>query len=238
MEKKFEESLCFAYEKHKNQKRKGSGLPYMVHIYDVVKILIENGADEKTLTAGALHDTVEDTGTSLIELESLFGTEVADMVNVLSERKSLPYSERKHIQAMRIRKADRKTKMVKCADCLSNLRDTFKECNRPNFWERFNAPKQDIEKHYSETIDAIADLEGMAMYAEVKEVFNKIFISTKGKFCTDCNLMKRLPDPDPNDWFCDDDEKYVCGVTGKVLSEANRPYEKQPTPPDCPILDK
>jgi len=237
MKEKFKEALVFATERHKNQKRKGTNLPYIVHIFDVVEILIENGANERQLIAGALHDTVEDTETTLEEIAALFGKDIAEMVDVLTEKKYLPYVERKHLQSLRLRETSREIKMIKCADCLANIRSSAKECQQPNFWTRFNAHKSDIKRHYGENIEAMSELSDLPMYRELKVLFGKVF-EEKSFYCNDCAEMRREPDPDPYDWFCDDDEKFVCGKTGNLLSVANRPYEKQVVPKDCPILHK
>jgi len=70
----------------------------------------------------------------------------------------------------------------------------------------------------------------------MSEKLTKIIIEIDD--CTKCAAMQRVPDPDPNDGFNDDDEKFVCGKTGQVLSSGNRPYEKQPIPESCPELTK
>ena len=54
------------------------------------------------LQAAVLHDTVEDTQTTLDELEEHFGEEVRSLVNEVSDDKSLPKQERKRLQARRI----------------------------------------------------------------------------------------------------------------------------------------
>src|SRR5680860_1598569 len=54
----------YAEEAHKNQQRK-SGEPYIIHPYNVALILADLGADAETISAGLLHDTVEDTGITL-----------------------------------------------------------------------------------------------------------------------------------------------------------------------------
>lgn len=229
----FNEAISFAVEKHKNQKRKGTDWPYVVHLYDVMQILQKNKANLETIIAGILHDTVEDTDTTLEEIEQKFGTNIKNMVDILSEKKNLPYSERKLLQAKRLQNATIQTKMIKCADCLSNLSAIKYDLVRDaNTWNKFNAPKEKIQIHYAEIIKAMSNLEAFEMYKELKSIFNEVFNQNliqkaiKQHDCTKCNFMERHLDPDPDDWFCDDDQKYVCGITKKVLSYANRPYEK------------
>lgn len=75
-----EHAIDVATAAHKGQKRK-SGEPYIVHPLAVTDLLIEWGMDIDTLLAGVLHDTVEDTDMTLEKLESLFGKDVAILVD-------------------------------------------------------------------------------------------------------------------------------------------------------------
>lgn len=75
-----EYAIDFATEAHKGQKRK-SGEPYITHPLAVADTLIEWGMDIDTVIAGILHDTVEDTEASLEQIESLFGHDVAFLVD-------------------------------------------------------------------------------------------------------------------------------------------------------------
>ena len=247
MTEKFNQACLYATKKHEGQMRKSTPMPYIVHIYEVVQLLKESGADEDTIVAGILHDTVEDTNTTLSEIKELFGEKIAAFVDVLSEDKSLPYAERKHIQAQRIAKAPFEAKLIKCADCLSNLRSTYLDTvYEENPWSKFNSSIKNIQAHYMETMKGLADLKDVKMFQELQKFYLLTFSKrtqgivtaySNGKIitdCTECQNMERHPDPDPNDWFCYDDEKYVCGKTGQTLSCANRPYEKQTIPSTCP----
>ena len=147
-------AIQFACEKHSAQKRKGAPWPYIVHIYDVAQILQENNVDIDTLIAGILHDTVEDTGTTLDEICSMFGYRVASFVDILSENKALPYAKRKAVQAERIKNAPKEAKMVKCADCLSNIKSIyFDEKRGEDIWNKFNSTKDNINKLTEEEYD-------------------------------------------------------------------------------------
>lgn len=75
-----EHAITYATEKHKGQKRK-SGEPYITHPLSVAASLIEWDMDIDSVLAGVLHDTVEDTETSLEEIENLFGRDVAFLVD-------------------------------------------------------------------------------------------------------------------------------------------------------------
>jgi len=74
-----EHAIDIASKAHTGQKRK-SGEPYIIHPMAVAKTLIDWGMDIDTVLAGVLHDTVEDTDLSVDDLESLFGNDVAFLV--------------------------------------------------------------------------------------------------------------------------------------------------------------
>lgn len=75
-----EHAIDYADEKHKDQKRK-SGEPYIIHPLHVAYTLIDWGMDIDTVLAGVLHDTVEDTSATLGEIETMFGRDVAFLVD-------------------------------------------------------------------------------------------------------------------------------------------------------------
>lgn len=59
--------------------------------------------------------------------------------------------------------------------------------------------------------------------------------------CTECPFHSILPDPDPSDWFCDDDVKVVCNKIKKNITVACRPYNVQKeceVPTWCPLKKK
>jgi guanosine-3',5'-bis(diphosphate) 3'-pyrophosphohydrolase len=90
-------AIAFAADKHRHQCRKDAeASPYINHPIAVAAVLAAEGdvSDEATLIAAALHDTVEDTQTTLLELEDHFGSEVAGLVRELTDDKSLEKTER------------------------------------------------------------------------------------------------------------------------------------------------
>ena len=73
-------AIDFASEAHKGQKRK-SGEAYITHPLHVSKTLVEWGMDSDSVIAGLLHDVAEDTEKTLDEIETLFGADVAKLVD-------------------------------------------------------------------------------------------------------------------------------------------------------------
>ena len=115
----------FAAEKHALQKRKGAtGEPYFNHLIEVAE-LIASSSDEldvDLVMAALLHDTVEDTGVTLGELEQRFGSEVASLVAEVTDDKSLPKEMRKELQVRDAHKKSVRAQALKLADKISNLR--------------------------------------------------------------------------------------------------------------------
>jgi RelA/SpoT family (p)ppGpp synthetase len=75
-----EHAIDIATDAHSGQKRK-SGEPYIIHPLSVASTLIDWGMDIDSILAGVLHDTVEDTEVTLEQLETLFGRDVAFLVD-------------------------------------------------------------------------------------------------------------------------------------------------------------
>ncbi len=119
-------AASFAAHKHRNQRRKDvDASPYINHPLALARVLAEEGGvtDVATLCAALLHDTVEDTDTTVEELASEFGAEVAALVAEVTDDKALPKAERKRMQVEHAAHISYKAKRVKLADKICNLRD-------------------------------------------------------------------------------------------------------------------
>ena len=115
----------FAAEKHAQQKRKGQNQePYINHLIEVAELVANSSAalDPELIMAAFLHDTVEDTGVTLTELEQRFGPDVAGLVAEVTDDKSLPKETRKHLQVEHAHKKSERAQVLKLADKISNLR--------------------------------------------------------------------------------------------------------------------
>ncbi len=122
-------TLVFACEKHKNQRRKDSdGTPYINHPIGVANYITNIGKvnDIQVLQAALLHDTVEDTETTLDEIVSEFGNDIAHIVSEVTDDKSLPKVERKKLQVEHAKTISGEAKLVKLADKLYNLNDILR----------------------------------------------------------------------------------------------------------------
>jgi guanosine-3',5'-bis(diphosphate) 3'-pyrophosphohydrolase len=131
------DALAFAAEKHRNQRRKDrEASPYINHPIDLVNILVNEAqvTDPVVLMAAVLHDTVEDTATTLDELTARFGAEVSGIVAEVTDDKTLPKDERKRVQVEHAAHASFRAQQVKLADKISNLRDLA--TRPPASWEQ------------------------------------------------------------------------------------------------------
>jgi (p)ppGpp synthase/HD superfamily hydrolase len=119
-------ALQFAAWKHSKQRRKDSdGTPYINHPIAVAEMLSRVGkvTDMVTLQAAILHDTLEDTQTSVQELDDQFGRDVRFLVQELTDDKSLPKQERKRLQIVHTPNLSIRAKQIKIADKICNLND-------------------------------------------------------------------------------------------------------------------
>ncbi|AGL02102.1 RelA/SpoT family protein [Desulfoscipio gibsoniae] len=120
-------AFAFANEAHAGQKR-NSGEPYITHPVAITTILTDLEMDMDTLVAGLLHDTVEDTGTTLEDIEKYFGREVAQLVDGVTKLSRLEYRSKEERQVENLRKMflamarDIRVVLIKLADRLHNMR--------------------------------------------------------------------------------------------------------------------
>ena len=77
-------AINFSELAHQNQIRK-SGEPYIIHPIEVAKILTSINLDASAIAAGLLHDTIEDTKISNIEITKSFGEQISELVHGLSK---------------------------------------------------------------------------------------------------------------------------------------------------------
>jgi GTP pyrophosphokinase len=120
-------AYVYAMVAHGNQKR-ASGDPFVAHPLEVAAILTDLRLDSATIVAAVLHDTIEDTGTTLEEINRTFGSEIGSLVDGLTKLKKLDLVSKRAAQGENFRKlllaiaADLRVLLVKLADRLHNMR--------------------------------------------------------------------------------------------------------------------
>jgi (p)ppGpp synthase/HD superfamily hydrolase len=147
-----EAALNFAARAHAGQKRKGTDVPYIVHPVGVMLALIQHGETETEMLAAALlHDTVEDTGTTLGELRERFGQRVAAIVEGCSEPdKGDTWEHRKEHAVAHLRSAPRDVQLVAAADKYHNLRSLVADeaALGDQLWGRFKRGRAETGWNY------------------------------------------------------------------------------------------
>lgn len=185
----FEQALRFAIEKHSGQTRKFSNVPYILHPMEAAGIVGTMTDDRIVLAAAVLHDTVEDTDTTLEELEERFGRQVALLVMTETEnkREELPAAEtwmlrKEETLIMLEHTRDIRVKMMWLGDKLSNLRSISREIAREGdaVWQGMNQKDPARQEWYYRSIGAcLSELGGYDAYREYTELLDKVFPKTE-----------------------------------------------------------
>ncbi len=119
-------AVDFAAEQHRGQTRKDAkGTPYINHPVALANLLVNYASvtDTNVIISALLHDTVEDTGTTLEDIEEHFGSKIRDIVREVTDDKSLPSPERKRLQIVNAGKLSYEARLVKLVDKICNLQD-------------------------------------------------------------------------------------------------------------------
>ncbi|KAM6181035.1 LOW QUALITY PROTEIN: guanosine-3',5'-bis(diphosphate) 3'-pyrophosphohydrolase MESH1 [Erethizon dorsatum] len=185
------EAADFAARKHRQQRRKDpEGTPYINHPIggragpranlvapegwwgpgSVARILTHEAGitDIVVLQAALLHDTVEDTDTTLDEVELHFGTQVRRLVEEVTDDKTLPKLERKRQQVEQAPHSSPGAKLVKLADKLYNLRD-LNRCT-PAGWSEHR-----VQEYFEWAAQVVKGLQGTNQQLEeaLKQLFKE-----------------------------------------------------------------
>jgi len=144
-------AVDYANAKHQFQKRK-DGSPYIIHPLAVAEVVAEMGLDMDAILAALLHDCIEDTDASHEEIEKIFGTTVAELVEGVTKLTRADFSSKEQAQMENLRKMfmamskDIRVVLIKIADRLHNMRTM-----------QYQSPEKQIKK-CRETMDIYAPL--------------------------------------------------------------------------------
>ncbi len=114
--------------KHHEGQTRASGEPYLVHPLEVALVLAEMKMDPAAIAAGLLHDSVEDTSVTIVDIRKEFGDQVAHIVEGVTKISKIDFATREEQQAENLRKMmlamvdDIRVVLIKLADRLHNMR--------------------------------------------------------------------------------------------------------------------
>src|ERR1700685_2666174 len=117
----------FSQKNHAGQTR-ASGEPYLVHPLSVAQVLAEMKMDAVAISAGLLHDSVEDTSVTIVDIRKELGEQVAHIVEGVTKISQIDFATREEQQAENLRKMmlamvdDIRVVLIKLADRLHNMR--------------------------------------------------------------------------------------------------------------------
>ena len=166
-----ERAYKFSEASHQGQQR-ASGEPYLSHPLEVAHLLVDFKMDVTTVTAGLLHDVLEDTHATKDQLEREFGKEIAELVDGVTKIGKLAFSSREERQAENFRKMliamarDLRVIMIKLADRLHNMRTVH------------FLPAEKARKIAQETLDIYAPLAHRLGMANVKAELEDLALRT------------------------------------------------------------
>jgi (p)ppGpp synthase/HD superfamily hydrolase len=118
------DALAFADERHAGQTRDLDDLPFVTHPVEVACLLHEAGYADEVVAAGVLHDVLEDTDAERSDLEARFGTQVAELVEAVTDDPTIEDdAERKAALRRQVAEAGECAAVVFAADKVSKARE-------------------------------------------------------------------------------------------------------------------
>jgi GTP pyrophosphokinase len=171
---RFCDALVYATQLHRDQRRKGTHIPYVSHLLAVTALVLEHGGTEDEAIAALLHDAVEDQGGAETReaIRERFGEDVAAIVDGCTDADTLPkppWCERKKAYIEHIECAPRSVRLVSAADKLHNARAIladYRQLGEP-LWGRFNGGRDGTLWYYRALADAFHSVESNALTEEL-----------------------------------------------------------------------
>ena len=142
----------FAAARHAGQYREIDGVPFIVHPIEVGRLLHADGQPDHVVAAGLLHDVLEKTATSALELKLEFGSCVAQLVAAVSDDPSLKaYGERKRELRDRVERSGAETLAIYAADKIAKVR----ELGLLSTWRASQRKNQAKLAHYRASLEML-----------------------------------------------------------------------------------
>ena len=184
MDNVLDKAIVFATKVHKGQFRKGTEIPYILHPMEAAAIVGTMTTDNEIIAGAVLHDVVEDTDTTVQQVQEFFGARVAKLVAAESENKRENLSAestwkiRKQETLDHLKTASIDVKMITLGDKLSNIRSINRDYNAigDTLWQRFNQKDKNEHYWYYQSIaDCLSDLHDHPAYKEYYELVKSTF---------------------------------------------------------------
>jgi (p)ppGpp synthase/HD superfamily hydrolase len=158
---RFERALVLAARLHRDQRRKGSGVPYVSHLLAVCALTLEYGGDEDEAIAALLHDAIEDQGGAVARSEILreFGPWVTEIVDGCTDTDQSPkpaWRPRKEAYIRHVAEASASVRLVSACDKLHNARSLVRDYRvlGEELWNRFTGRREGTLWYYRAMVNA------------------------------------------------------------------------------------
>ncbi len=178
---RFEDALVFAARLHRQQRRKGSGIPYVSHLLAVSALVVEHGEDEDQAIAALLHDAIEDQGgkETRDEIFRRFGAGVTEIVEGCTDSQVMPkppWKDRKLAYIAGISEKSVSVRLVCAADKLHNARSILGDYRAvgDEVWERFRGSREETLWYYREVTKALIRSGRTPLVDELERVVGEI----------------------------------------------------------------
>lgn len=164
-----------AIEKHKTQKTKIKGTPFVIHPIDAGNILISEGCDNNLIAAGFLHDTIEDTSYTLDELKKDFNEDVKNLVEFSTEDMAKSWQQRKEEMISKCKTGRKRELLLEFADKFSNLKTASNEKEEfgKEVFNNFSGSYEEIKDYYSRMYgifkERLPNLKNLKLYNKIYE---------------------------------------------------------------------
>lgn len=185
------EAKEYAINAHKGQRRKSDKeKPMVIHPIIVANILKEYGYDDKVVAAGYLHDTVEDTITTIEDIEKNFGSDIKSLVYEASEPdKSKSWEERKEHTISNTKNLDIRHKAIICADKIANLEDLviLFGMNGKRDFSAFKRGEEQQKWYYESVYNSLIHNEDInnPMFVRLRKAIDLVFYNKDNFNCKD-----------------------------------------------------
>ena len=193
MMNKIEEAIIYATVLHQGKVRKLGNIPYILHPLEVAQILATLTSDQDVITAGILHDIVEDTDGTLEEIQKRFGERVAFLVSCESEsdypgeNRDESWKQRKEESLKTLKNTDDQgVRMLWLADKLANMRSLaggYSEYGE-RIWDIFHQHDPEMHHWYYQSIAEQLEL-SLNKTGAFKEFIKHINFIWPGSFDSD-----------------------------------------------------